>query len=84
MPDTTPDQNKPFLRALKCAYKLHKAGLNEFEVTSYLIECTKHANLPSASTPATDLLPATFNFDEALAGSTYWQPIQDRLMAGAK
>jgi hypothetical protein len=87
MPNTTPDQNKPFLRALKCAYKLHKAGLSEEECMHYLIEAkrpTALSPLPSAATPVTDLLPATFNFAGTYNGAAYWQPIQDRLMAAAK
>lgn len=78
MPETT-DQNKPFLRALKCAYKLHKAGLSEYETTAYLIECTSKRDLPSASTPAEDLLPASFNFDCTVNGADYWQDVQDRV-----
>lgn len=79
MPETT-NQNKPFLRALKCAYKLHKAGLSEMEVTQYLIQCTcEKGPLPSASTPAEDLLPASFNFASSIMGATYWQAVQDRV-----
>ena len=76
MPDTP---NLPFLRALKCAYKLHKAGLNETEVVCYLIECKYRTTLPSAATPVADLLPASFNFAEATMSQGYWQEIQDRL-----
>lgn len=71
--------NKPFLRALKCAYKLHKAGLSEANVLAYLEECEGKHELPSASTPANDLLPATFNFGDTLAGPAYWQSVQDRV-----
>lgn len=80
------DQNKPFLRALKCAYKLHKAGLDQFEVVNYLFECTLLTVLPSASTPAADLLPATFNFYQTHIGAAYWQGVQDRVFnkAGGK
>lgn len=77
------DQNLPFLRALKCAYKLHKAGLSIIEVQDYLTECRVALDsgepLPSASTPALDLLPATFTFSTSCYGPAYWQPIQDRL-----
>ena len=85
MPETI--QDKPFLRALKCAYKLHKAGLTENEVVSYLIQVTVRASadpLPSASIPVQDIIPATFNFEPSLHGAVYWQAIQDRLMAAAK
>lgn len=71
--------NKPFLRALKCAYKLHKAGLTQYEVAHYLAECVDEYNLPSAATPAADLLPATFNFSNTALGADYWQAIQDRV-----
>lgn len=70
--------NKPFLRALKCAYKLHKAGLTPFEVSSYLIECTTIKELPSASTPPADLLPASFNFSDTTNGAEFWQALQDK------
>lgn len=71
--------NKPFLRALKCAYKLHKAGLTQYEVAHYLAECIDEYNLPSAATPAADLLPATLNFSNTIQGAAYWQAIQDRV-----
>jgi hypothetical protein len=78
--------NLPFLRALKCAYKLHKAGLTPVEVSCYLDEC-KHqvasgVALPSASTPVSDILPATFHFGAGCYSAQYWQAAQDRL-AGA-
>lgn len=77
---TTPEiQNKPLLRALKCAYKLHKAGLDQYETAGYLLECLGRFDLPPASTPAADLLPATFNFNETVKGGEFWLEVQARL-----
>lgn len=86
MPET---QNLPFLRALKCAYKLHKAGLSASEALLYLSEMLPPTEQgwtpPSASTPAADLLPASFNFAESALGADAWQAIQNRLFnQGAK
>jgi hypothetical protein len=82
---TNPEiNNKPFLRALKCAYKLHKVGgLSSLVVRCYLDEAEsaiiKGHPLPPASTPVADLLPATFNFKDSIVGSGYWQSIQNEL-----
>lgn len=78
------DQNKPFLRALKCAYKLHKAGLDQHETVSYLLECLGREALPSAATPPADLLPATFNFHETIKGEEFWHEVQHRLFTPIK
>ena len=73
----------PFLRALKCAYKLHKAGLDSIYVRCYLAEAAsaieKGNPLPSAATPVQDLLPATFNFSESAMGEAFWQERQATL-----
>lgn len=85
MPDTP---NRPFLRALKCAYKLHKAGLTSAETMLYLGEVLPLAEggqpLPSASTPAADLLPASFNFHQSAVGADVWQAVQDRVFNSQK
>jgi hypothetical protein len=82
---TTPEiNNKPFLRALKCAYKLHKVGgLSHAVIIRYLDEAAsavcKGDPLPPASTPVADLLPATFDFSTSIMGAAYWQPRQNAL-----
>jgi hypothetical protein len=86
---TNPEiNNKPFLRALKCAYKLHKVGgLSTCATIRYLDEAesaiAKGHPLPPASTPVADLLPATFNFKDSIMGSGYWQEIQNELQGAA-
>jgi hypothetical protein len=86
---TNPEiNNKPFLRALKCAYKLHKVGgLSTCATIAYLDEAEtailKGHPLPPASTPVADLLPATFTFDGSIRGSGYWQSIQNELQGAA-
>ena len=86
---TNPEiNNKPFLRALKCAYKLHKVGgLSSFVVRCYLDEAEGAIRdghpLPPASTPVADLLPATFNFEGSMMGWGYWQSIQNELQGAA-
>lgn len=75
----------PFLRALKCAYKLHKAGLTPLDVRCYLSEADdaieRGDSLPSAATPVADILPATFNFADSMLGGVYWASVQRRLEA---
>ena len=86
---TNPEiNNKPFLRALKCAYKLHKVGgLATADTIAYLDEAAcaiiKGHPLPRASTPVADLLPATFTFGDSIMGSGYWQSIQNELQGAA-
>lgn len=80
-----PETGKPFLRALKCAYKLHKAGLRVDQVNAYLMEVSGSlrisTDLPSAATPVQDILPATFNFCDTTMGEAYWLAIQRQLEA---
>jgi hypothetical protein len=86
---TNPEiNNKPFLRALKCAYKLHKVGgLSTPATIAYLEEAestiAKGRPLPPASTPVADLLPATFTFEGSIMGSGYWQSVQNELQGAA-
>ncbi len=75
-------QDRPFLRALKCAYKLHKHGADMLACRMYLAaaaeQLDKGVALPPASTPATDILSATFNFADKPAGISmaYWEDVQ--------
>lgn len=57
------DTGKPFLRALKLAYKLHKAGLSSAATQSvvtaterWLAQGRDPALLPSAAAPVEDIL----------------------------
>lgn len=69
-------QDRPFLRALKLAYKLHKAGMDVTRVRCYLSEADaailRGDPLPSAAIPVTDILPATFNFADSIFGESFW------------
>lgn len=54
--------NKPFLRALKCAYKLHKAGLSEGNTIGFLLAAVSvpAGLLPSAGAPIEVILGAVY------------------------
>ena len=55
-------QNKPFLRALKCAYKLHKAGLSSSSTREFLDHAAEvpPEKLPSAAAPVDVILAAVY------------------------
>jgi len=55
----TTETNKPFLRALKCAYKLHKAGLSEANTVDFLgVVQNRATELPSAAAPCDAIIIA--------------------------
>ena len=59
---TEPTQSKPFLRVLKLAYKLHKAGLDR-DLTKDFIESAAAVApdmLPSAAAPVDAILTAVY------------------------
>ena len=55
---TTETNNKPFLRALKCAYKLHKAGMKADDTIGFLswAHGVPADKLPSAAAPVEAIL----------------------------
>lgn len=60
---TEPTQSKPFLRVLKLAYKLHKAGLTQVQTQMFLAYAAEvpAAALPSAAATEAVILATVFN-----------------------
>jgi hypothetical protein len=56
------EQNKPFLRALKCAYKLHKAGLGSSSTRKFLDHAAEvlPEHMPSAAAAVGAILTAVY------------------------
>lgn len=79
-------ENKPFLRALKLAYKLHKAGLDMAETAQFIGNCRaeleRGGSLPPASWPPAQILMASFPWWGSVEGGQYWSAIHARLVAG--
>lgn len=82
--------DKPFLRALKLAYKLHKSGLDVAETTQFICNCRNKIDeaaehivtprFPSASEKPSDILLGAFSWGNSVEGHGYWSAIHDRLL----
>ena len=83
--------DKPFLRVLKLAYKLHKAGLDVAETTQFVCNCRNRIDeaatvqvpliLPSASEKPSAILVRSFVWAVSVEGDDYWRQIYDRLLS---
>ena len=84
--------NRPLLRVLKLAAKLHKAGLTADETVQFIINCRNDMDaafdkfgeypadlFPSAAESPAEILSGSFFWDETVEGCTYWEDIQRRL-----
>ena len=87
--------NRPMLRVLKLAAKLHKAGLTADETVQFIINCRDDLDkafdkfgeypadlFPSAAESPTGILAASFVWADTVEGHDYWWKIQVRLFNG--
>lgn len=80
--------DKPFLRVLKLAYKLHKSGLDVAETTQFICNCRNKIDsggfggsvYPSASEKPSHILLGSFSWGNSVEGASYWRAIHDRLL----
>lgn len=78
--------DRPLLRVLKCAAKLHRAGLTLAETVQYINNCRWRidqgkAGFPSAALLPSEILLGSFAWRDSVEGSTYWLRITERLEA---
>lgn len=89
MIETIETPNRPMLRVLKLAAKLHKAGLSQDETVQFIINCRNDADwdaergmnpgfVSAARTPA-DILASSFVWGTTVEGHAYWLEIHRRL-----
>ena len=81
--------NRPLLRVLKLAAKLHKAGLTLDETVHFIINCRNEIvadfdrglepSLPSAAKSAPDILALSFVWEDTVEGNYYWLAIHRRM-----
>ena len=84
--------NRPLLRVLKLAAKLHKAGLTADETVQFIINCRNDMDaafekfgeypsdsFPSAAASPTDILIGCFVWADTVEGNRYWLEIYRRI-----
>lgn len=84
--------NRPLLRVLKLAAKLHKAGLTADETVQFIINCRNEIDeylrhsaecppglFPSAAMNPGDILASSFLWAGTVEGNGYWLEIHRRL-----
>lgn len=89
MTETLETPNRPLLRVLKLAAKLHKAGLTEDETVHFIINCRNDADwctergvnpdFMSAAKSAPDILASSFVWEDTVEGNYYWLAIHRRM-----
>lgn len=87
------ETNRPMLRVLKLAAKLHKAGLTADETVRFIINCRNALDaargngytpeqlrglFPSAAQDPTTILPLSFIWHGTVEGYAYWARIAER------
>lgn len=88
----TETPNRPMLRVLKLAAKLHKAGLTADETVQFIINCRNDMNaifeelgeypahlFPSAAESPAGILTGAFVWANTVEGYDYWLGIQRRM-----
>lgn len=83
--------DKPFLRVLKLAYKLHKSGLSVAETTQFVCNCRNKIDeaaehsltplFPSGSVSPCEILLGAFVWADSIEGHGYWSAIYLRLLS---
>lgn len=78
--------DRPLLRVLKCAAKLHRAGLTLAETVQYINNCRwrieqGNAVFPSAALAPSEILRHSFIWAGSVEGNTYWLRITQRMEA---
>lgn len=84
--------NRPMLRVMKLAAKLHKAGLTADETVQFIVNCRNDMAaafaefgeyptglFPSASASPPDILASAFIWANTVEGYAYWMQIARRL-----
>ena len=75
--------DRPLLRVLKCAAKLHRAGLTLAETVQYINNCRWYieegGGIPSAALTPYRIVWASFVWKDSVEGHDYWKQIAWRL-----
>lgn len=78
--------DRPLLRVMKCAVKLHRAGLTLAETVQYINNCRwcidqGRKTFPSAALPPSEILWQSFVWADSVEGNRYWLHITERMEA---